>query len=577
VARIIYEQPGWWELPGHGRCFLHAGGAIGAEGAVEGVEVQLPNAAAQVHLPHPPDGPELLASVRALVDLLDIAPDRVSAPCLAAAMRAPLCAALPADFTVWLFGPSGALKSELAALIMRCFGPRFDRTRLPAQWSGTANALERLAFTFNDLPFVIDDFAPTGGPRDVDRLHATAERVIRGAGNVGGRERMNADGTLRPTFRPEGLIIATGEDLPRGHSLRARLLSIEVAKGDVNRERLTACQHEPLRSLPSQAMAGYLRWLAPQLDGLADSLPDLLAELRGGLVTPGAHLRTPDALANLALGWRFFLDFAASCGAVSDAETVIYWNRVLAALRQLDRAQSEHQRTEEPAAAYLAALRAAIAAGKAHVSGPNGDAPMNPHAWGWRERVVDGAMGESREWQPGGSHVGWVADGDLFLEPGAAHQAVGSFDPKAVSLTLSSLAKRLHEGGYLAATDQNRETLKIRRTLSGQRREVLHVRADALYGDISDQPDQIERNSPKSAAKDRSGAGREPDHATAAPEPNGRVSRFVGRTWSGAATNSDRAGDCETPGHISDRGPNGRVGRVLDSKAAYEAWEDTAV
>jgi len=34
---------------------------------------------------------------------------------------------------------------------------------------------------------------------------------------------MRADGSLRPPKPPRGLVISTGEEIPNGHSLRARM------------------------------------------------------------------------------------------------------------------------------------------------------------------------------------------------------------------------------------------------------------------------------------------------------------------------------------------------------------------
>ena len=64
---------------------------------------------------------------------------------------------------------------------------------------------------------------------------------------------------------PRGLIVSTGEDLPTGQSLRARMLIMAVAPGDVDRDKLGACQSDAAAGCYAQALAGYLRWLAPML------------------------------------------------------------------------------------------------------------------------------------------------------------------------------------------------------------------------------------------------------------------------------------------------------------------------
>src|SRR5256886_12823777 len=53
-----------------------------------------------------------------------------------------------------------------------------------------------------------------------------------------------SDATLRPPRPPRGLILSTGEDVPRGQSLRARIFALEVSPGAVNPKRLTLRQRD---------------------------------------------------------------------------------------------------------------------------------------------------------------------------------------------------------------------------------------------------------------------------------------------------------------------------------------------
>jgi DNA-binding NarL/FixJ family response regulator len=61
---------------------------------VTGVETRLEGALARYVLPEPPDGHALRESIRASLRLLDVAPDRVSVPLLAATYRAVLRASI---------------------------------------------------------------------------------------------------------------------------------------------------------------------------------------------------------------------------------------------------------------------------------------------------------------------------------------------------------------------------------------------------------------------------------------------------------------------------------------------------
>src|SRR5207237_1059993 len=81
-----------------------------------------------------------------------------------------------------------------------------------------------------------------------------------------GRARMNSDLTLRAVYRPRALLISTGEQLPDGQSVLARLVTVEVRRPDIAMDSLNRAQAE--RAQYGSAMAGYIAWLAPQLDAL---------------------------------------------------------------------------------------------------------------------------------------------------------------------------------------------------------------------------------------------------------------------------------------------------------------------
>jgi hypothetical protein len=491
--RHVYEHPGWRNLPGHGWGYLHAGGAIGAEGAIPGVDVALRGEAGRILLPDPPTGTDLQDAVRACLSLLDLAPVAITAPLFGAVYRALLCELVPADVFVFLVGPTGVFKTEAAALAMQHVGADFDRLHLPAQWSSTANYLERVAFDFKDAPLVVDDFAPAGSATDVARLHATADRLLRGVGNRGGRGRMTADGGVRPNLPPRGIVIGTGEDAPRGQSLRARGMILEVAPGDVDRKKLTAAQDAARRGVFVAGLAGFLQHLAAQFDTLSVSLTDQLATFRAAAHGQTMHARTPDAVAHLALGWWAFLRFAAASGVLTNDAAQATFNRVWAALGEAASQQASHQASEEPARRFLDLLASAIAAGHAHVAAADGRVPEHPEAWGWREAMIGAGESVRYEWQSQGTRAGWV-DGDaLYLDLDAAlsaAQRVSQATGGGIAIASKTLAKRLHERGYLRATEQDHGNLKVRRELEGRRRRVLHLATDAITPEESDQSGQ---------------------------------------------------------------------------------------
>ena len=358
----------------------------------------------------------LAAAVRASLSLLDLAPERIAFPLLAAVYRAVLGGA---DFAVHLAGQTGVFKCELAALLQQHYGAELDARHLPASWASTGNSLESIAFAAKDALLTVDDFAPSGSAADVARLHREAERLLRRRATPpadSGCGQTAACGRREP---PRGLILSTGEDVPRGQSLRARLSVIGVelratsppipANGRATRRRRGAVRRVAgrFRPLACAAVRRRARPAGRRACRAAGRWPPATAS------TPGR----PASWRTWRLGLRYLLDFAAderrhrrgpaaaSCGRRG-------WVRSVEA----GAAQSEHGRAADPVEQFLRLLSAAVASGRAHVAATDGGFPETPSAWGWRRE--DARNGP--EWRPQGRRMGWV-DGDaLLLEPEAS-------------------------------------------------------------------------------------------------------------------------------------------------------------
>lgn len=459
-----YAHTGWREVNGE-QVYLHAGGGIGADGPVQGVSVALQGPLAAFHFPDPPEGEALREAVQASLAVIGAASFRITVPLLGAVYRAALG---PAPFSLHLTGPSGAGKSEAAALAQQHWGAALDARNLPASWSSTDNALEALASQAKDALLVVDDFKPTGSQYDVQVLHRKADRVLRAQGNGSGRGRLRPDGTPRPVRPPRGTIFSTGEDTPKGQSLRARTMVTEVGPGDVDFTALTRSQEDARAGKLAGAMAAYVRWLAPRMpvDVRAQA-----AERRPEL--EGAHRRTAEIVGHLRLGWDLFLEFAVAVGAVEQEDAEVARTRVDAALIQAAEAQQHQQEGEEPATRFLGLLRGAFTAGRAHVTNLTGLPPENPGGWGWHRAGM--------EWREQGERVGWLDGEDLYLEPEAAYRAARTFGD-GMDVSPRTLNKRLAEAGLLRSRDPSQGTLTARKYISalGKQRSVLHLHRDAL-------------------------------------------------------------------------------------------------
>ena len=90
------------------------------------------------------------------------------------------------------------------------------RRHLPTSFVSTANVNETLAFCAKDALLVVDQTATRlrRGP-SVRQCIGTRPGCFAHKGNAAGRERMRADGTLKPAKPPRGMLLATGEEHPK--------------------------------------------------------------------------------------------------------------------------------------------------------------------------------------------------------------------------------------------------------------------------------------------------------------------------------------------------------------------------
>jgi hypothetical protein len=374
-------------------------------------------------------------------------------------------------------GSTGLFKTEFVALPQQHFGVEFNSRNLPGSWVSTANATESLAFAAKDMVFVVDDFAPGGNQADVVRMHREADRVFRSVGNRSGRQRLRSDGTVRPVRPPRSLLISTGEDIPRGHSVRGRMGIVEISKGDITSENLTRCQKDAAAGLYALAMSGYLWWLAPRIEAIRNGLGEEIRCLRERYYDENQHARTPGIRADLAIGWKYFLHFALDVGAISQQMLKDYQERVGVGLKVMAQAQAAHQQAAEPVSQFLALIRSALNAGRAYIASPSGSyPPENPDAWGWRREDSN----EGPYWKPQGKCIGWVDGEDLYLDPEnsfAEAQGLAGAQGESIPVGSKTLSKRLEENGKLKTTERNRGKLTVRRMLEHKRIEVWHLSA----------------------------------------------------------------------------------------------------
>ncbi|OQX67720.1 MAG: hypothetical protein B6A08_14070 [Sorangiineae bacterium NIC37A_2] len=373
----VYGHTGWREIDGE-PSFLFHGGAIGDQS----LSVRLSGFMERFVLPcHASKEP--LGGVELVFQLLEVAPHEVTIPLVSAAFLAPLASIVSPDFALWLVGPTGSLKSEMASLAASFFGS-FTRLTM-GSWSSTENALEAQMFEAKDVVFVIDDYAPQPSPRARAILQEKAARTIRGMGNGSSRSRLRADLTQRPNRPPRCLLICTGEEMPVGASILARLVRIDLDRASIDLAKLTAVQNQRQR-LPG-VMADYIHHLRHDHPRLKDELPERKVARRARFVTLGGHMRQPEALAMLSLGFESFLEYAQTTLAIGPTERDAWMETADKALWHLGEGNAIRMRQGDPVAVFLDSLRELLASGAVCLKPHGMDLDLFPeqHPIGWQD------------------------------------------------------------------------------------------------------------------------------------------------------------------------------------------------
>jgi hypothetical protein len=473
---VEYRHVGWTEIGGE-PAYLTADGAIGAQGLHSGIHVDPPDALRALSIPVEPDPSMVRDAVKSSIEILALAPGRVMFPLYAALWRSVLG---EVDFAVALVGTTGEFKTSTAILMQQHFGAKFDAAHLPGNWSSTANALEEMAFLAKDVLAIVDDYAPQSSAEATRTLQSVASRLFRNVGNRLGRQRMRADTSVRPMRRPRGLILSTGEDVPSGQSILARLMVLDVEKGDVRKDLLTAAQKCGAAGTYACAMGAFIRWLAPSFKSIRESWATRIEGLDRSLPAFEAHGRTRRIACELLNALWLFTEFAKSAGAVSAEEQSSIYASGLAAIVDTASHQAEFQRRTDPAETFVEAIRSALVSGSAHVRTLDGSMPEEATVFGWQATQYG--------MRPGGHQVGWAVEDGIYLDPKSAVAAARRVDPDSISVTPETLSKRLYEGGHLASTDSRggKTRFKVRKSIDGVRREVLHLRTDSVIGEAED-------------------------------------------------------------------------------------------
>jgi hypothetical protein len=455
--KVIFTHVGWRTIGGKAY-YLHADGAIGADGNRKDIRATLPGKLRYFSLPDPPTGEELRKVVLASLGLLGVASDSISLPLFSAIYRAPL---ENSAMTVYSSGGTGLRKTAVNLVAQQHYGKDFDEKGIH-HWDSTSNFLKEDLFSTKDCTALVDDFVPNGSIREITKAYATADDLIRSVANQSGRGRLSKDGRPQIPHEPRGLMLATGETRPSGHSLAARTVHLSFTKNSVDNERLTQCQTDARAGLYAQAMAAYLQYIARRYGLVRDQIKVRTDELRALLTTEGRLLRSANNLASLAVGFEVFLSFAIVARAIDSAEADELWHRVWSTFLKLAAAQDDVQQSEDPAKEVLRLLYSAALNEKIFLEdldpGELNSPSANALRVGWKESADDGS-GEV-----------W------YCEPEALHAAIVRLyrdQNSALPWAKEILWQRLAERGY--TRQHGDRDHYFRKSILGKQLRIIYI------------------------------------------------------------------------------------------------------
>lgn len=461
VKKTVYTHTGWTSIDGK-PAYLHNGGAINQDGNNPNVRVELPHELRNYRMT---TKASVKDSVLATLGLLRLASPNLIWPVFAS-MLSPMTDAV--DFACHVTGKTGTYKSEIASLFQSHFGD-MDARHLPGSWSSTANALEAQAYRAKNAVFCIDDFIPSGTSWQQKSYQKTADQIIRGQGNQAGRARLTDVSSLQTTMYPRGIILSTGEDTPEGHSVRARMMILELTPDDIDVGALSSSQ--AARELFQATAAHYIQWLAKNLKKKRENIKAAAKKIRDDNLRVG-HSRTPGMLGVLIANAHAFIEWAEAAGAIGTRKGQQLKKISRNAILEAGMSQEQYLVAADPCDAFCEAIRTIIAGHIGHMRTIQGGVPMKAGMLGWTEDI---STGDLPMYRPHGKTLGWIDwDADLlYIDATAAYNDIKKHSGGAVTFTKQTMLKRLKDAGLIVRTDDARQRNTIRVTCEGHPRQVI--------------------------------------------------------------------------------------------------------
>jgi len=490
-TRYRFRYVGWATHEGRA-IYLHGGGAIDAQGDVEGLRAEPPvERVNRFALPSLVDF-DAARDVGAIVHLLSHEPAPAVVPLVGLALRAALGGARHAAHVT---GRSGLGKSVLLGCVAQLFGPSFSAREPLLSWRArgvTVQGFMEVLACSRDVFVQVDDLQRN--PESQARAIAVFPAHFEGTSQIKGRAR-GGSLTLRG---PQSVLGSSGETLPDEPSVRNRVLLLDLdarptPRLDVGKDSAKARGD---RGELARGMAAFIKWWAARHDDNRKKLPELerATSERWGL---GAEARAAEVAGAAAVGLEAFFAFLRDTGAASEADVKAMRERAKVALRAATITHLGHVESESNWRRFLELTAQALTSGRAHAlhgrrSGPVfacGE-PDEPSPWGWSPRTsttaTDDGPRTSRSWSPGGQCVAYTRDdkpGRVLLSPGPALRVaidLARTEGRPLHLDVTALARELVAEGVCGATAKGRPVGRVKWSWGSTDVEGFEVPAAAL-------------------------------------------------------------------------------------------------
>lgn len=438
----IYSHTGW-TVQDNKHIYLHSKGGIGLDNVKTDISAELSSYSFPKEISDKKD------AINLSLETLNLAKHDITIPLLSMTYLAPLVGLIAEgnrtpNFVLWVYGLTGSRKTSASLAFLNHFG-NFSSNIPPASFKDTANAIELKAHTLKDSLLLIDDYHPNIDGSDARKLSSTAERILRMYGDRVGRSRMRADATLNKTYKPRGMAIVTGEDLPKGASSTARYIGVEIKREDINLDILSKLQKEHKKL--AEAMAIYIDWISKNVERVQSFIDEKFDELKVKYKKETTHGRINDAVIWLSVSFELLLTFLYEYMFICDDKVKKLRLSNEQVIKNILKNQETLYRNQEVELMFIDALEEMINLGKLCLLPVNKQNDDN--------QIISNYSGK---------FIGYYDKEFLYLYDSAMYAEVETFlkgKGQSISVSVNTLLKMLRDKNYIKTEEGQLKPKKL--------------------------------------------------------------------------------------------------------------------